>query len=96
MADQDRPNQNANKSKAEGERWSPEEGRTGKHADRDESPEQLYNADDDSDNAGGITNRPLSDEIRKQQDLPERGTTRDTTGDPNATTPEGDYAERDR
>jgi hypothetical protein len=94
MADRDRPNQSANKSKAEGERWSSDEN-TVRNADRDEAPEQQYDQND-ADDAGGITNRPLSEEISRQQDLPTRGTARDSSGDPNATQPEGDYAERDR
>jgi len=94
MADQDRPNQSASKSKAEGERWSSDEN-TIRNADRDEAPEQQYGTND-PDDAGGITNRPLSEEISNQQDLPTRGTARDSSGDPNATQPEGDYAERDR
>ncbi len=61
MADQDRPNQNANKSKAEGERWSSDEN-TVRNADRDETPDAAYTTND-ADNAGGITNRPLSEEI---------------------------------
>ena len=81
MADQDRPNQNANKSKAEGE--------------RDIHPERLYD-DEDSDNAGGITNRPLSDEIGNQQALPERGTSKEQTRNPDATRKEGDYEEDER
>lgn len=94
MADQDRPNQNANKSKAEGERWSSDDD-TVRNADRDENPERLY-SEDDGDNAGGITNRPLSDEISNQEDLPERGTSRDSSGDPAATRREGDYVEDER
>ena len=93
MAEQDRPNQSANKSKAEGERWS-SEGNNVRNADRDEAPEQQYDQED-TDDAGGITNRPLSEEIRNQQELPTRGTARDSSGDPNATQPEGDYAEGD-
>jgi hypothetical protein len=53
MADQDRRNQNADKSN-----------------------------DRNSDNAGGITNRPLADEIDNQEALPERGTTKDETRTP--------------
>ena len=94
MADQDRPNQSANKSKAEGERWSSDDN-TVRNADRDETPEQQYD-ENDADDAGGITNRPLSEEVSNQKDLPTRGTARDSSGDPNATEPEGDYAERDR
>lgn len=92
MADQDRPNQNANKDKAEGERWSPEEDSSIQSADRDEHPETQYE-DEDGDNAGGITNRPFQEEIRNQEELPERGTSRDSSGNPDATRREGDYAE---
>jgi hypothetical protein len=94
MADQDRPNQAANTSKAEGERWTSEPD-TVENADRDEHPERLYDADD-ADDAGGITNRPLSDEIGRQESLPERGTYRDQTRNPDSTRPEGDYTEDER
>ncbi len=93
MANQDQPNQNANKSKAEGERWSSDENSI-RNADRDESPVQQYDGAD-TDDAGGITNRPLSQEISNQEDLPKRGTARESSGDPNATQPEGDYGEGD-
>ena len=93
MADQDRPNQNANKGKAEGERWRSESD-TMRNADRDENPERLY--DEDSEDAGGITNRPLSEEIGKQEALPERGTTRDRTRNPDSTRREGDFEEDQR
>jgi len=75
VADQDRPNQNSNKSKAEGERWSSEENSVA-NADSDQVPEQLYD-DKNTDDAGGISNRPLSEEIRDQHELPERGTARE-------------------
>lgn len=95
MADQDTPNQSANKSKAEGERFS-EQGRNPvRNADRDTHPERQYNTPD-SDNAGGITNRPLSDEIENQESLPERGTKADETSDPGAHRQEGDYQEDER
>jgi hypothetical protein len=94
MADQDRPSQNANRDKAEGERWSSEEN-TVRNADRDENPEELYDPED-TDDAGGITNRPLSEEIGNQGELPARGTSRDSSGDPDATRPEGDYGETER
>ena len=94
MAQQDRPNQNANKNKAEGERWSSEPD-TVRKADRDENPERLYE-DEGADDAGGITNRPLSEEIGSQEALPGRGTSRDRTGNPDATRTEGDYTENDR
>ncbi|MBA2301763.1 MAG: hypothetical protein H0W08_03950 [Acidobacteria bacterium] len=95
MADQDRPNQHANKGKADGERWQSEPD-TVRGADRDEHPERLYDDQGTSDDAGGITNRPLSEEIGDQESLPGRGTTRDRTGDPDATRPEGDDAGEDR
>jgi hypothetical protein len=89
MADQERPNQNANKDKAEGERWSSVENSV-RNADRAESAEQLYDTEDAED-AGGITNRPLSEELGNQGELPARGTSRDSSGDPDATRREGDY-----
>lgn len=95
MADQDRPNQNANKSKAEGERFNEEERNPVRNADRDTHPERQYDAPD-ADDAGGITNRPLSDEIDNQQSLPERGTKKDQTRDPGARRQEGDYQEDER
>ena len=82
MADQDRPNQNANKEKAEGGR--PDTETSARNAARDEHPERQY-PKDDPDNAGGITNRPLSDEVENQEHLPERGTRKDRTGNPDAT-----------
>ncbi len=94
MAKQDQPNQNANKSKAEGERWSSEENSVS-NADRDESPVQQDEGDGTAD-AGGITNRPLSEEISKQEDLPARGTARDSSGGPDATRAEGNDGERDQ
>lgn len=94
MADQDRPNQAANKSKAEGERWSSEQYSV-RNADRDEHPEQQYDSND-SDDAGGITNRPLSGEVGNQENLPERGTSRDQTSDPGSRRREGDYEGSER
>jgi hypothetical protein len=94
MADQDWPNQAANKSKAEGERWTSDPD-TVRNADRDEHPERLYDSDD-ADDAGGITNRPLSDEIGNQESLPERGTNRDRTRNPDSKRAEGDYTENEQ
>lgn len=80
MADTDRSNhhasnQNANKSKAAGERWT-----SGQGANR--KPDQSTPADnyppDDADNAGGITNRPLEEEVDNQESLPPRGTSRES------------------
>lgn len=94
MADQDRPNQNADKSKAEGEHWRSESD-TVRKADRDTNPEQQY-SEDDGDNAAGITNRPLPEEVEDQERLPERGTNRDQTRDPESRRQEGDYEGSDR
>ena len=91
MAHQDSPKQNADRARADGERWSSEPAGIRK-ADRDEHPERLYE-DEDTDNAGGIINRPLSEEIDSQEGLPARGTNRDSTRDPEATEPQGDYTE---
>ena len=74
MADPNMPNQASNKSKAEGERWQSESD-TVENADRTENPERLYD-DEDSDDAGGITNRPLSEEVANQASLPARGAER--------------------
>jgi hypothetical protein len=71
MADRTIPNQASNKGKAEGERWKSDPD-TVENADRSETPEELYD-DSDADNAGGITNRPLSEEKANQASLPKRG-----------------------
>ncbi len=68
MADKDTPNRPANKDKAEGERWSSEKDVI---PDSESSTARTY--DDDGDDAGGITNRPLSEEIDNQNSLPDRG-----------------------
>jgi hypothetical protein len=60
MADKDTPNRPANKDKAEGDRWSSEQ-------------DVARTYEDDGDDAGGITNRPLSEEIDNQNSLPDRG-----------------------
>lgn len=83
MANKDQLNQNADESKAEAERWSSDPNSV-RNADRDESPADQYDRDD-VDDAGGIANRPLSQEISNQEDLPKRGTARDSSGDPLAT-----------
>jgi hypothetical protein len=75
MADNNTPNQNANKSKAEGERLGPEESSATRAAERNEV---ASNYDDASgDDAGGITNRPYGEERQNQEALPARGTSRD-------------------
>ena len=74
MANPNRPNENANKTKAEGERWSSEENSVRK-AEHDTPPEDY--PVDEGDNAGGITNRPLDEEVDNQEALPPRGMSRD-------------------
>ena len=68
MADKDTPNRPANKDKSEGERWSSEQDVI---PDSESSTKRSY--EDDGDDAGGITNRPLSEEIDNQNSLPDRG-----------------------
>jgi hypothetical protein len=68
MADKDTPNRPANKDKAEGDRWSSEQDVI---PDSESSTARTY--EDDGDDAGGITNRPLSEEIDNQNSLPDRG-----------------------
>jgi hypothetical protein len=94
MAEQDRPNQAARTQKAEGQRWSSEPD-TVRNADRDENPERSYN-DEDGDTAGGITNRPLPEEVDNQASLPDRGTGRRGARNPDASRAEGDYTESER
>ena len=69
MADNDTPNRSANKDKAEGERWSSEQDVI---PNSESSTDRNY-GDQDQDDAGGITNRPLGEEIDNQNALPERG-----------------------
>jgi hypothetical protein len=94
MADQNSPNSAAGRHQAGGERWSSEQN-TVRNADRDEIPERLYD-DRDGDDAGGSTNRPLSEEVDSQESLPGRGTNRERTRNPDATRREGDYTESER
>jgi hypothetical protein len=54
--------------------WSSEED-TVEKADRNSYPA------DDGDSAGGISNRPLDEEIENQETLPERGTTQEDEQD---------------
>ena len=69
MADKDTPNRAANKDKAEGERWKSEEG----VIPNSESSTDRRFRDENGDDAGGITNRPIGEEIDNQNTLPERG-----------------------
>jgi hypothetical protein len=70
MADKNTPNRSTDQDKAEGERWSSEQDVI---PNSESSTWRGY--DDDGDNAGGITNRPLDEEIENQNSLPERGRT---------------------
>lgn len=70
MAGKDTPNRPANKDKAEGERWRSED-----NAIPNSESSTWREYPDDGDNAGGITNRPLDEEIDNQNALPERGRT---------------------
>lgn len=71
MADKDTPNRAANKDKAEGERWQSEQG----VIPNSESSTDRRIEDINGDEAGGITNRPIGEEIDNQNSLPERGRT---------------------
>jgi hypothetical protein len=68
MADQNMPNDASRKSKAEGERWSPES----ENAGADERSGYRSTNDD----AAGITNRSLDEEMSNQESLPKRGESR--------------------
>jgi hypothetical protein len=75
VADNNTPNQNANKSKAEGDRWSSEQTSATKTAETNEVASNYKDTNDD--NAGGITNRPFDEERDNQESLPPRGTSRE-------------------
>jgi len=68
MADQKMPNDASRKSKAEGERWSPES--------ENAAADQRSGYSNSGDEAAGITNRSLDEEISNQESLPERGESR--------------------
>jgi hypothetical protein len=68
MADNDTPNRAANKDKAEGERWRSEQGVI---PNSESSTDRGY--EDEGDDAGGITNRSIGEEIDNQNALPDRG-----------------------
>ena len=70
MADKDMPNRAANKDKAEGERSTVME--SAAIPNSESSTDRKYD-DGIGDNAGGITNRPLDEEVENQNALPERG-----------------------
>jgi hypothetical protein len=60
MTDMDRPDRAANKEKATA-------------VPNSESSTERGYRDDNGDNAGGITNRPLDEEVENQNALPDRG-----------------------
>ena len=64
MADQNTPNDASRKSKAEGDRWSPDS------ENADTGQRSGYTIDEQG---AGITNRPLEDELENQESLPARG-----------------------
>jgi len=64
------PNRTSNKDKAEGDRSTAEY--IADVPNSESSTDRGYD-DTDGDNAGGITNRPLEDEVNNQHTLPERG-----------------------
>ena len=61
----EQPNDASKKSKAEGERWSPESENAG--------PENRSGYEASDQDAAGITNRSLDEEISNQESLPPRG-----------------------
>ena len=90
MADNNTPNQSANKSKAEGERWSSEDTSATKAAERSQVSSNYQDTDDDD--AGGITNRSYNEERENQEALPTRGASRDESRNLGV----GDEVEMDR
>jgi hypothetical protein len=77
MADHTTPNRSANMEKAEGNRSTAEQ-----NIRESESSSGAGYRDENGDNAGGITNRPLDEEIDNQAELPHRGQSkRESQGD---------------
>jgi hypothetical protein len=70
MADKDTPNRAANQEKAEGDRSTVDENAAIPNSES--STDRKYNVGI-GDNTGGITNRPLDEEIENQNALPDRG-----------------------
>ena len=68
MRNQNMPNEASRKSKAEGDRWSPDSENAGS---RERSG---YSTDEQG---SGITNRSLDEEMENQEALPERGRSKD-------------------
>lgn len=70
MPDKDLPSRSANMEKAEGDRWTSDPD-TVEVADR-----YAEGAGKTTEESGGISNRPLSEERNRQESLPDRGTSR--------------------
>jgi hypothetical protein len=71
--EQDRPNRDSNMEPAEGSR-----GNTNVERGQSELPPAAFGeAEQDRDNAGGISNRPLGEEQGRQENLPPRGERRE-------------------
>ena len=62
-------NQASNTSKAEGERWRSEDDTV----ERQDRPRSSDDRMTEGDEAGGITNRPLDEEMDNQDRVPDRG-----------------------
>ena len=68
MADKETPTRSANMEKAEGSRWTSD-------PDTVEVSERYSEGiGGANENSGGISNRPLEEEIDRQHNLPDRGT----------------------
>ena len=74
MADNTTPSRSANMEKAEGDRSTAEQ-----NINQSESGSGASYRDENGDNAGGITNRPLDQEVENQAELPDRGKSKDET-----------------
>jgi hypothetical protein len=73
MADQRIPNQSPNQEQAEGSRETVNAGNERGRETRDRNHEGDPQRAERDENAGGITNRPLDQEIANQRELPLRG-----------------------
>lgn len=73
MNEQRIPNQSANQEQAEGSRENVDAGNERERETRDHLNEGDPQRAERDENAGGITNRPLDQEIANQRELPPRG-----------------------
>jgi hypothetical protein len=69
MADQDTPTRSSNMEKAEGDRNTVADTDTNRRSEWGEGTSE----------GGGITNRPLGEELKDQEKVPERGETKADT-----------------